>query len=82
MIAQVRRAYANFEPRNIDFGFLTLQGCLNNNLETQGGNDYKLSHMSKNALLRNDSLPERIDVNEAGIQMYRTFMCPGDDVAD
>jgi hypothetical protein len=53
---------------------LTLQSCLNNILEAQGGNDYKLSHMGKEALLRNDRLPDRIGVTEAGMEVYRTFM--------
>jgi hypothetical protein len=42
LIAQVLQAFAEFEPRKIDCGFLTLQTCLNDMMETNGGNDYKI----------------------------------------
>ncbi len=41
LIAQVLQAFAEFEPRTIDCGFLTLQTCLNDMIEVNGGNDYK-----------------------------------------
>jgi hypothetical protein len=41
LIAKVLRAFDEFDPRKIDCGFLTLQTCLNDMLEVNGGNDYK-----------------------------------------
>jgi hypothetical protein len=42
LIAQVLKAFAEFEPRKIDCGFLMLQTCLNDMMEVNGGNDYKI----------------------------------------
>ncbi len=42
LIAQVLQAFAEFEPRKFDCGFLTLQTCLNDMMEVNGGNDYKI----------------------------------------
>jgi hypothetical protein len=42
LIAQVLQAFAEFEPRKIDCGFLTLQTCLNDIMEVNGGNHYKI----------------------------------------
>ena len=42
LVAQVLRAFDEFDPREIDCGFLTLQTCLNDMLEVNGGDDYKI----------------------------------------
>jgi hypothetical protein len=42
LIAQVLQAFAEFESRKIDCGFLKLQTCLNDMMELNGGNDYKI----------------------------------------
>jgi hypothetical protein len=42
LIAQVLHAFEEFEPRKIDCGCLTLQTCLNDMMEVNGGNDYKI----------------------------------------
>ena len=64
LIAQVRRAFALFEPRKIDFGFLTLQTCLDEILGVHGDNDYTLPHIGKEQMLNAGILPERIAASE------------------
>ena len=78
LIRQTMQAYNEFEPRLIDFGFLTLQCCIDDILRVNGGNDYKLRHMGKEALLRAGRLPVRIDASEAAVYTYRTFMLGGE----
>jgi hypothetical protein len=45
LIAQVTQAYRDFSPRKVDFGFLTLQSCLEQMLITNGRNTYRIPHM-------------------------------------
>ena len=51
LVAQVLHAFQDFEPRKIDCGFLTIQGGLNDMLEVNGGNNYKIWHMGEQFLL-------------------------------
>ena len=52
LVAKVLRAFDEFDPRKIDCGFLALQTCLNDMLEVlNGGNDYKIGHLGKLAIL-------------------------------
>ncbi len=42
-IAYLLQAFVEFKPRNkIDYGFLKLQTCLNDMMEVNGGNEYKI----------------------------------------
>jgi hypothetical protein len=51
LIVHVLQLFAEFEPRKIDCGFLWLQTCLNDMMEVNGGNDYRIQHLGKQALL-------------------------------
>ena len=42
LIAQVLRAFERFDERKNDFGFLTLQCCLDDILKRNGGNTYSI----------------------------------------
>ena len=42
LIAKALWAFDEFDPRKIDCGFLTLQTCLNDMLEANGGNNYTI----------------------------------------
>ena len=64
------RAFREFEPRKIDYAFLTLQCCLDDILVKLGGNNYKIRHMGKERRLREGRLDTRIDVTE---DARRTF---------
>jgi ribosome-associated protein YbcJ (S4-like RNA binding protein) len=55
----VLQSFRIFEPRKIDFGFLTLQTVLDNMLCHHGGNEFKIEHIGKERLLRNGELENR-----------------------
>lgn len=67
LVAQVRRTFVRFDERKNDFGFLTLQCCLDDILCTNGGNDYAIRHVGKARMLRNGTLPQRMEASVAAI---------------
>ena len=67
LVAQVLRTFVRFDERKNDFGFLTLQCCLDDILCTNGGNDYAIRHVGKARMLRDGTLPERMEASEAAI---------------
>ena len=76
LIAQVLRAFREFEPRKIDFGFLTLQTVLDDILCHHGGNEFKISHIGKERLLRIGELPTNIEASDEAASVYRFVMNP------
>ena len=67
LIGQVMVAFDEFEPRKLEFGFLTLQCCLNEMLAIHGMNNYRIPHMGKESLLKKGLLPSRLRVSEAAM---------------
>jgi hypothetical protein len=67
LVAQVLRTFVRFDERKNDFGFLTLQCCLDDILCTNGGNDYAIRHVGKARMLREGTLPQRMEASEAAI---------------
>ena len=76
LISQVLRAFESFDERKNDFGFLTLQCCLDDILICNGGNDYSIRHMGKERMLREGILPERIEASEAAVRMFNFVTNP------
>ena len=52
LIAQVTQAWNSFEPQKLDKNFVTLQGCLDEIIQLDGDNNYKIPHMDKDGILR------------------------------
>ena len=72
LITQVLRAFGEFEPRRIDCGFLTLQTCLNDMMDVNGGNDYKVRHFGKQAILRAlGYVPRSFRATDKALQVYQ-----------
>jgi hypothetical protein len=72
-----------FEPRRIDCGFLTLQTCLNDMMELNGGNVYKVWHLGKQALLREFGyIPRRFRATDEALQVYQLFTGDGGEIHD
>jgi hypothetical protein len=71
LIAQVITAYEEFPPRKIDFGFITLQSCLDEILSSNGDNTYKIPHMGKERLLRDGVLPARVRASPQALAVAR-----------
>ena len=83
LIAQVLRAFQEFDPRKIDCGFLTLQTCLNDMLEVHGGNNYKIRHLGKQSILRElGELPRTIAATAEAVQVKDMFTGDGGEISD
>jgi hypothetical protein len=68
------RAFQEFEPRKIDYDFLTVQCCLDDILVKLGGSNYKIRHMRKERRLRGEGrLDTRIDVTEDARRTFDMF---------
>jgi hypothetical protein len=80
LIAQVVRAYDEFPTRKINFGFLTLQSCLDEILCSNGGNTYSIPHMGKEKLLRAGTLPLRVRASPQAMSVAKQVLgLEGDD---
>jgi hypothetical protein len=76
LIQQVMQAFRNFEPRKIDFGFLTLQTVLDDILCCHGGNEFQIAHIGKERLLRNGELPTQLEASGEAAAVARFVMNP------
>ena len=65
MVERLAEIFAAYPRYKLNRGFLTLMTCMNDIIESQGGNDYKITHMNKAGLEREDNLPISIPVTAA-----------------
>jgi hypothetical protein len=65
LIEAVEAAYAAYPANKINRMWLTLQSCLNQILENNGGNHYSIPHMNKEKLEREGRLPKVLKVTTA-----------------
>jgi hypothetical protein len=86
LITQVMRAYDEFPPRKMDFGFLTLALCMDEIICSNGDNKYSIPHMGKERLLRAGTLPLRVTASANAIAVARLIMLDAhldvDDISD
>ena len=83
LVAQVLRAFDEFDPRKIDCGFLALQTCLNDMLEANGGNDYKIRHLGKQAILREFGyLPRSFAATAEALEVVQMFRGNGGEISN
>ena len=64
LVDAVYQAYELYPWKKLRNAFLTLKCCLNLIIECNGGNDYKIVHMSKDRLERAGMLPTNIIVTK------------------
>jgi hypothetical protein len=76
LIEQVMRAFTLFDPRKIDFGFLTLQTVLDDILCHHGGNAFTIGHIGKERLLRRGELPTHIGASPEAIEVAQFVLNP------
>ena len=60
LITAVAESYSELPSRIINNVFLTLQVCMENTILKDGGNDYKITHLNKRKLERENRLPVSI----------------------
>ena len=65
LIKLVEKAYGEYPWHKLNYVWLTLQSCLSKIIENDGGKDYKIPHMGKEALDRRVLLPEVLYVTPA-----------------
>jgi hypothetical protein len=64
IITMVENAFEEFESNKINRIWITYMSCLNEIIDNDGGNDYKIPHMNKRKLEREDRLPRVLSVSE------------------
>jgi hypothetical protein len=69
LVAQVLLAFDTFEPRKLDFAFLTLQYCLDDALSIHGDNNYSIQHIGKESMLAAGTLPVRVPASEHALEV-------------
>jgi hypothetical protein len=74
LIEAVTAAYDAFDPRLINFNFLTLSTCLEEIIKSHGDNLYKIPHIGKESLERLNQLPVRIAASEEAIDISHPFV--------
>ena len=83
LVAKVLWAFGEFDPRKIHCGFLTLQTCLNDMLEVNGGNDYKIRHLGKLAILHEfGEIPRTFAATDEALQVKELFTGDGVKIGD
>lgn len=60
LIAAVEDAYEAYSPKLLNRIFLTLQSCMLEVMKTQGSNRYKIPHMNKERLEKDEKLPSQL----------------------
>ena len=62
LIAAVQRAFDAYPVEKLNKMWLTHQTCMNEILKDNGGNNYDIPHMNKDALMKQNKLPLKIQV--------------------
>ncbi|XP_057798572.1 uncharacterized protein LOC131014581 [Salvia miltiorrhiza] len=62
LVKAVVSSFEELDPMTLNCVFLSLQGCMLETLKVKGQNCYKLPHMKKGSLIRQDRLPLCLDV--------------------
>ncbi|CAD6272331.1 unnamed protein product [Miscanthus lutarioriparius] len=68
LIQNVIMEYENYNPIILNRVFLTLQGCMIEVMKDNGGNRYKIPHMSKERLEALDMLPKVLSCDSQLVQ--------------
>lgn len=64
LVNNVLLSYERLEHETLNNVFLSLQNCMTEIMKAKGGNNYKVPHMGKAALIRQGNLPETLEVDE------------------
>ncbi len=70
LIRAVEQAYKDYDAKMINRVFLTLQSCMNQIIETNGSNRYKIPHMGKEKLEREGKLPLVLNVTPHANKLF------------
>lgn len=62
LVDAVITSFNELTPQTLNKVFLSLQSCMIEVMKAKGANRYKIPHMKKDSLLRNDNLPSELSV--------------------
>ena len=79
LIEFIQRAFEDLEWTSLDDVFLSLQMAMRSSIKCSGGNNYKLEHMSKKKLRREETLMESITCLPDVLQSAFGLLNPMDD---
>ncbi|XP_057790875.1 uncharacterized protein LOC131007986 [Salvia miltiorrhiza] len=63
LVATVEKSYEDLSPTTLNNVFLSLQGCMVEMMKVKGHNAYKIPHMKKGTLIRQNELPINLEVS-------------------
>ena len=69
LVECVQSAFEDLDEKTLNNIFLTLQKCMEATMVKQGGNNYKLPHISKTPLENAGSLPEALKCSQEAIDI-------------
>jgi hypothetical protein len=78
LILAVTEAFESFEPRLLDYTFLTLQTCLEQIILSHGDNIYAIPHMRKEHLEQEEMLPVRVKASSHAVEIAYSFLAGED----
>ena len=79
LIQAVSAVYENYLRNRINHTWLTLQCCFNQIIKNNGGNDYKIDHISKERLECIGQLPDVMEVVVEAQQLFNTIESTNED---
>ena len=82
LIQAVSMAYKSFPQNKINHTWLTLQCCFNQIIKNNGGNDYKIGHLSKERLEPIGQLLDVMEVVKEAQQLFKTNQSTYDETDD
>lgn len=69
LVHAVEKSFDKYSSENLNRVFLTLQTCMIEVMKVYGGNNYKLPHMGKLRLLREDgTLPSQLQCDQTIVE--------------
>ncbi|KAH0650418.1 hypothetical protein KY284_030330 [Solanum tuberosum] len=76
LVEAVERSFDEMKIEQLNHVFLTLQSCMIEVMKDNGGNNYKVPHLNKNRLEREDNLPLQLccDMEHRKFQQMKTEM--------
>ena len=68
LIANVIKAWVDYDPKKLNRIFLTHQACMDEILKCNGDNTYQLPHLQKSIIEKSGNLPARLEASPEAIQ--------------
>jgi hypothetical protein len=64
ILSAVQEAVDEYDEEKVNRLWLTLQSCMNEIIDSNGNNDYKIPHLNKARMEREGTFPEALEVTD------------------